>query len=420
MFYIEPTKVLLLIQIVSSQPKRLMLIMRILQIFLCSLVLISVHSYADSALEKLHELEPSSLLVLNINQQSIYSKEPERMLIPASTVKLLTALRALEQWGRGHRFETKILINKKANSLTIKGLGDPFLVSEEIDLIVKRIKEFGIRELNGIYADVTYFGNEVDIQGRGNSNNPYDATVSALAANFNTIQAKVTDTGVIAGERQTPITPIARLLAHDLPKGEYRINLGKTERSPEYFIELLVAKLVTAGVDVQPAVEKQSSDSELELLFSHYNSRSLDKVISAMLKYSNNFIANQLFLMLGAEKDQPPANLVKSQQALADFVQEHFDWSHYVLLDGAGLSRKNRLSARQLVDVIKKFAEYRDLMPIQNQQIRAKSGTLRGVSTYAGYLQKGEEWLPFALLINQPVQYRFRDRLAEELQEQLF
>jgi len=54
-------------------------------------------------------------------------------------------------------------------------------------------------------------------------------------------------------------------------------------------------------------------------------------------------------------------------------------------------------------------------MPQQSSQIYAKSGTLKGVSCYAGYVFRDNEWQTFALLINQPVRYRFREQLAEEL-----
>jgi D-alanyl-D-alanine carboxypeptidase/D-alanyl-D-alanine-endopeptidase (penicillin-binding protein 4) len=73
------------------------------------------------------------------------------------------------------------------------------------------------------------------------------------------------------------------------------------------------------------------------------------------------------------------------------------------------------LSAHQLAQVAQKFAPYSDLMPTQKLGIRAKSGTLNGISCYAGYVLREGEWLTFALLINQPVEYRFRERLAEQL-----
>ena len=56
-----------------------------------------------------------------------------------------------------------------------------------------------------------------------------------------------------------------------------------------------------------------------------------------------------------------------------------------------------------------------ELLPKQNAQVRAKTGTLRGVSTYAGFVKRGGHWEPFSLLINQPVSYNFRLQVADSL-----
>ncbi len=393
--------------------------MNLLKLVICSVVLFGacVYVYADnnSALKSLDALETSALLVLDSSGKPVYSKQPRRMLIPASTVKLVTSLIALEHWGRTHRFATEFYINEAANELVIKGLGDPFLVSEEIDLIVEEIKTLGIEQLNGIYADVSYFADSEEVAGQGITNNPYDASTGALAANFNTIEVKVKNLSVTSAEPQTPITPLAKSLARGLPAGKHRINLGAVERAPQYFIEVLSEKLRRAGVIVNRSSQQQIKvrQGDLSLLFTHFNSRTLNQVIAAMLKYSNNFIANQLFLMLGAEQYGAPANLAKSQDRVKRFVEANFNWPQYALYDGAGLSRDNRLNARQLVDVLQKFSQYRDLMPTQSSRIRAKSGTLNGVSCYAGYVMRDAEWNAFALLINQPVTHQFRERIAE-------
>jgi D-alanyl-D-alanine carboxypeptidase/D-alanyl-D-alanine-endopeptidase (penicillin-binding protein 4) len=54
-------------------------------------------------------------------------------------------------------------------------------------------------------------------------------------------------------------------------------------------------------------------------------------------------------------------------------------------------------------------------MKSQNAHIFAKTGTLTGVSSYAGYLYKNAQWQAFALLINQSVNGNFRKRIAVEL-----
>lgn len=389
--------------------------MKFLRCVFCVLTLGCTQSYAGSAIDSLNEMDASALLVLSADGRPLYSKQAEQMFIPASTVKLLTALMALEHWGREHRFATEFYIDESDNTLVVKGLGDPFLVSEEIDLIIERLKQLDIQSIRSIQVDLSYFGESLNDTKQATSNNPYDASASALAANFNTIEVNVVNGVVTSGEAQTPLTGTAKSLAKGLANGKHRINLGHARRGPQYFVELLAEKLTNANIRVGQTRVIGSGPRKLTLLFTHYNTRPLDEVVAAMLKYSNNFIANQLFLMLGAEKFAAPAALDKSRQMLKEFVERQFQWQQYAVYDGAGLSRNNRLSAHQLAQVAQKFAPYSDLMPTQKLGIRAKSGTLNGISCYAGYVLREGEWLTFALLINQPVEYRFRERLAEQL-----
>lgn len=390
--------------------------MKILYVFSCLLLTFCSSSHASEALKKLYSLPSSAVLLVDESNEEVIARQPNKPFIPASTVKLITAIAALEYWGNQHRFKTEFYLDRKHNVLIVKGLGDPFLVSEELDIIVEKIKRLNILDLDGIVADTSYFDSVVNIEEQGKSNNPYDAASSALAVNFNSIEVDV-DSGIVtSAETQTPLTPMAKKLASKLANGRHRINLGSAERSPDYFIEVLVEKLQTAGIDMSRGEKTVRADiNNAQLLFIHSNTRTLNEVVAAMLEYSNNFIANQLFLLLGAEQLGAPANLDKSQQVISNFIAEHFDWQNYVIEDGAGLSRANRLTAKQLIEVLRLFREHKQLMPQQTPHILAKSGTLKGVSCYAGYVFRNHEWQTFALLINQPVRYRFREQVAEDL-----
>ena len=370
---------------------------------------------ADSALSKLDKLPSSSLLVVDSSGRSLHSKNPDQLFIPASTVKLLTALIALDNWGSDYRFSTNFYIDPATNLLWIEGLGDPYLVSEELDLIADRLHGLGVRWLRGVGVDTKYFSNGIQFDGHSGTENPYDAPVSALAANFNTIKIQVADGRARSGEPQTPITPLARLMASSLADGTHRVNLGRSLRSPQYFAELLKAKMGELGVKVENNFTHDTIPAGSKLLFKHFNSRDLGQVVASMLEYSNNFIANQIYLLLGAEIYGAPTRAEKSQRVFDEYIGENFQWTNYIVMDGAGLSRKNRLSTRQLVDVLQSLSKYRHVMPMQNKHILAKTGTLKHVSSYAGYLNRNQDWSMFALIINQPVSYFFRQRIAEEL-----
>jgi len=357
---------------------------------------------------------PKASLMLEEGGRTLIARRPDAPMVPASTMKILTALAAIQRWGLDHRFDTDF--HRSSDGwLWVKGWGDPYLVSEELDRIARELKKAGVRSVAGVGADDSYFAPDVEISGRSSSNNPYDAPVTALAANFNTISVIKKGSTVTSAEPQTPVTPMARQFGQRLGPGKNRINLSEREPAVRYFGELMAAKLAEAGIEVGPGRRTGKVPAGAERVYRHQNSRNLRAVLASMLEYSNNFIANDLFLLLGDRGDGRPVSIAKAQRAAADWADKTFGWRGYHIEDGAGLSRSNRLSARQLLDAVKAFAPYRDLLPAHNGVVRAKTGTLRGVSCYAGFVRRGGEWEPFSLLINQPVDYNLRLRVADAL-----
>ncbi len=347
--------------------------------------------------------------------QAVIARHADRAMVPASTMKILTALAAIQRWGLGHRFHTDFHLGGD-NRLWVKGYGDPYLVSEEMDRIARALKAKGINKVAGIGTDDSHFDPAVEISGRSSSNNPYDAPVTALAANFNTINVVNRGGSVRSAEAQTPLTPLARQLGQQLGAGEHRVNLKQRGKAVRYFGELLGAKLEQAGIEVQDGSPRNGRvPSGAKKVYRHENSRDLRAVVTAMLKYSNNFIANGLFLKLAGRGDGRQVGIPGAQRAFSAWVDKTFGWRNYQVKDGAGLSRGNRLSARQLIEAVSEFEPYMDLLPQQNARVRAKTGTLRGVSCYAGFVKRSGGWEPFSLLINQQVPYNLRLQVADAL-----
>lgn len=114
--------------------------------------------------------------------------------------------------------------------------------------------------------------------------------------------------------------------------------------------------------------------------------------------------------LLGGQASQEKVRL-----AYKKLLTEKFDWQTFYIEDGAGLSRNNRLAPSQLIDVLQAFKPWIKLLPEVENSVFAKSGTLIGVSTLAGYIKNKDGFLPFAMMINQKVPYRFRNKLAKEL-----
>jgi D-alanyl-D-alanine carboxypeptidase/D-alanyl-D-alanine-endopeptidase (penicillin-binding protein 4) len=353
-------------------------------------------------------------LVVEEGGRMVIAANANRPMVPASTMKLITALAAIERWGLDHRFSTEFYLGRDAR-LWVKGLGDPYLVSEELDRAIAALKRQGLRDVSGIGLDDRLFAADDRIPGRSSSDNPYDAPVTALAVNFNTVNVQVSGGRVSSAEAQTPITATAARLGKGMGNGKQRVNLKTRANALAYFGELLEAKLTAAGVRVDGGVEIGRLPTGARKLYTHRNSRTLETVLTNMLEYSTNFVANSLFLSLGEQRGS--SSMAASQRVMEDWARRKFGWSNFSIEDGAGLSRGNRISGAQMIDVLNAMASYRRLVPQQdnNANVRAKTGTLRGVSCYAGWVRRAGAWVPFSLLINQPVDYGFRQQVASAL-----
>ncbi len=370
-------------------------------------------SVAAGPIEQAIALQEASLVVSD-GRQLLIADQPDRPLVPASTMKLVTALAAIERWGLEHRFETRFYRGSDG-LLWVQGGGDPYLVSEELDRVVSALRATTVRSIAGLGLDAELFGTQVMIPGRSSSNNPYDAPVTALAANFNTVSLLVSAGRVSSAEAQTPGTPTAQRLGRGLGDGKHRINLVDGATALNHFGEVLKAKLQQGGIEVGGRVEVGAVPRSATLIYTHRSSQTLGQVIKNMLEYSTNFVANDLFLLLGEQRGR--ASMASSQRTLERWARQTFGWRDVRIEDGAGLSRGNRLSGRQMLDVLERLRPYLDLLPEQDNDpnVRAKTGTLRGVSTYAGFVRRGRDWLPFSLMINQPVAYGFRLEVASAL-----
>ena len=123
--------------------------------------------------------------------------------------------------------------------------------------------------------------------------------------------------------------------------------------------------------------------------------------------------------MLGADYYGAPATLEKAQRFANLQVKTHLGWNDVYIQEGAGLSRKNKISATQFMELLHQFQPYRKLLASKIQGIYGKTGTLNGVSCYAGFIESPSGPAPFALFINSPVPYNYRMRVARALQRRL-
>src|SRR5262249_52574173 len=196
-----------------------------------------------------------------------------------------------------------------ARVLYVHGGGDPFLISEELALLAPRlVAAVGKRPLTGIVLDASYYPVDLRIPGIEDSNEAYDALNSALAVNFNTIYAEHRGNSVRSAEKQTPITPLAisQFRARG-PKGRSRLSLTKEPGvSLQSAGELTAAFIERAGGSVRGEISTGSVRNGLEPVYVHRQSRTLSEILVELLRASNNYIANQVFLEIGGHRPGAP------------------------------------------------------------------------------------------------------------------
>ncbi len=384
----------------------------ILLIFLFSLLPLSGQAKEHSDLQK-HVIHGG--YALSKNGHITISKDQEKTFIPASTIKLITSLAALKILGPDYRFTTSIFLDEEQN-LYILGSGDPFLVSEKVTSIAKSVADLGITEIGDIILDDSHFTLEGDADGSANSKNPYDANCSALGVNFNTLPLLVTrNAKVRSPEPQTPFLPLMGRIGKTLKSGRHRVNInafpdqGALSNTLRYCGELFQVTLQQQGVKMTGIIRQGKIPPETPLLLQYVAQETVTDLVRSCLLSSNNFMANQLYLAIGIAKYGVPATWEKSQKAVNAFIrnQLHLQEMQVTMVEGSGLSQKNRISPEAMIQVLENFKPYASLLP-KKYGVRMKSGTLTDVYCYAGYFKRGQTLNPFVILLNQKTNQRDR------------
>lgn len=372
---------------------------------------IAIYAQSNTSLAKIKKLVKSGSVVMNDESgERILSINEDQNFVPASIIKILTSQIAIDLLGEDYRFETEFFTNDKSD-LIVKGHGDPFLISDEIRLIADNLKKNGIESINSIYLDHSYFTSDLTIPGVSKSNDPYNALNGATVVNFNTINVKKDKSGKItSGEPETPLTPLAKRKANVIiPGTTQRINLSDNRSdchryAGELFIEIFKEK----GIAVKNSeVSKLQADNSWRLVYTHKNSRTISEVIKGLLKYSNNYIANQIFLEIGATKEGTPASLEKGKKIFEKYIHDRLNITSEELkmVEGSGISRSNMISGNIMVEIMERFKSNAELLSLKKGHY-VKSGTLTGVYNYAGYIKTEEGLRSFSIITNQNENYR--------------
>lgn len=345
---------------------------------------------------------------LSLNGKSIAGHRRDDLFVPASTIKLLTALAVFRHLGEDYRFTTDFLLGP-GRTLHIRGSGDPFLTSEALAEVAMRLKAKGIDQLGGLVLDDAAFQLEHDLpDGSLNSVNPYDTGNGALAVNFNTIAFRKDPDGTIHPlEPQTPVLPISEEIGAHLGPGDYRLNTtafpvqGDLTAPLRATGELIAAVLGQHGIQVEPVISHGLTPAEALAITSLTSAKTSWEMVRDCLHFSNNYIANQLALTAGAVRFGYPASWAKARQTLREMAtQLGIPETAMEIIEGSGLSRDNRLSPAAMLKIVAAFAPWRDLLP-EKQGALLKSGTMEGIFCYAGYVELPTGTAQLVIMLNQ-------------------
>lgn len=346
------------------------------------------------------ETSTVGLEVYDLTADSIlYKVNEHQMLRPASTMKLLTAITAIDKLGGSYQFRTQLYYTGKVEDHTLTGdlycVGgfDPRFNIDDMNAFVESIRRMGVDTIRGsIVADRSM--KDADLLGEGwcwDDDNP-------------------------------PLSPL---------------TIGRNTQ----FVDRFIRQLVDDGV----VLDVRVSDGTLPDSAFHLCSRfhSIDQILLRMMKQSDNFYAEAMFYQLAAHQGHRPAR-AKDAAALVKRLISKVGLGHrpYRIADGSGLSLYNYLSAdlevRLLRYAYRNSTVYLHLLPslpvagsdgtLRNRMrgsfaadnVKAKTGTLEGVSALAGYCTAANDHRLCFSIINQGVMHtsnarRFQDRVCNAL-----
>jgi len=348
-----------------------------------------------------HITRHDAVLIANPSGKIIFAENADTPLIPASTLKIFTAFLGFNILGDKFRFPTHFYLDDNAN-LKIKGYGDPLLVSEVVADIARQLSHH-LKTYNDLVVDDSYFTRPLTIPGITSSFEPYDAPNGALCVNFNTVYFIKKKSGkYVSAEPQTPLLPyvINKIRASGLEKGRIIFSQQRNE-IVLYAGHLFRYFLESAGVRGGGKIRIGRIDVKRDRLVYRYISRfSLKELVSKLMEHSNNFMANQILIAAGAKVRGAPGSLDKALSVGRSFATEVLNIRNLRIVEGSGISRSNRMSARMMLKVLKAFRPYHYLLRHEDGEFY-KTGTLQGISTRAGYVEsEGGGLFPYVIFLN--------------------
>jgi D-alanyl-D-alanine carboxypeptidase/D-alanyl-D-alanine-endopeptidase (penicillin-binding protein 4) len=396
---------------------------------------------------------------------------PEKLLIPASTLKLLTTATALKILGKDFQYSTTAFLdgtieNEVLNGdLIVFGSGDPTFGSalfsqNSPELILSTIKDRltqnGIKRLNGkIIVDCSALGPVYYPSGRlwDDMANYYGATPSGLSWRDNSFEIDLSspqkpgqhctvkqvrptiegveflcsvvsasntkDSAYIYGFPGMPIWEIRG----SIPVAQSNFTIKGALPNPALqFAKELANILADDKNKIEIVVTDKKTDINKQILkpLVTFQSPYLHEIIKVVNQRSHNLMADHLYLMLASDSLISP--WVEAGKLVNKFWSGKGVDGPKRILDGSGISTKNLISPRFMVDLLCEMSQDVSgpifesslavggksgtlsrmwIQPNWNGRVVAKSGSMEGVLCYAGYVySKANRKIAFSIMVN--------------------
>ncbi len=378
----------------------------------------------------------------------LFERNPEKSLMPASNMKVVTCSAALALLGPSFTYTTGVYA--VGDDLILKGGGDPSLDFARLQKLAEAVKAAGMTELKGkLLYDASVF--DAEALGEGwqwdDEEFYYSAQVSGLSCDENVASITVKPGAIgespifetspyltvenqavtTAGKEQTlsisrkrgqNIVVITGKIGEKSDTKRTEITVEEPARFTAFrFAEALRAVGVTVGetIVLEPGKVPQGG-----MPLASSISKPLSQLAADFMKPSDNLFGECFLKTLGAIKGKA-GSTVEGAKVVREWLKSRsIPTTGFYQADGSGLSRMNLVTAQLLIGILRDRAgdaSFRAAMPIggvdgtlknrfkntaAQNNVRAKTGTLTGASSLSGYVtSKAGERLAFSILMNQ-------------------
>lgn len=410
-------------------------------------------STLEAVLGTLRDVAQVSVHVRDLNTQHVlFDYYGDTPLIPASNQKILTTSAALDLLGSDYTFSTRIL--HASTTLCALGQGDPVLDADSMAVLAHQVvAAVDLATVDQLLVDDSAFSAEVlgpgySAEGDGVA---YEAPSGAFSINFNSVEVFVSPAraGTPPIVRTVPESTMLEVVntarsrrsggvrmrsrAEDgrtvlEVSGGVRTSVSDRRRTgdPGLFAGGVLAHLLaefSASAPLQVQRGSCDPDDGRWAVVAEHESDPLVDILDRGMAYSNNFISEQVLRTAAWRTTGDPGTWEIGQELLAGYWEAMSGRPDEVIVrNGSGLSREGRLTTQGLVDLISTAHRSAgqglgllDTLPVagdpgtlrsrlrrSGRRVRAKTGTLDGVSGLTGVLTRddGTPQLGFSILTN--------------------